>query len=104
MGATYPHLGHSRPGSERPGSAAAASVDCLPDARRNADSAGALLDLHEGIDDPLLRGCGRWPEEMRLLNLSTGELRRGRCKATNLCRYCQRLYVVETVEMLALDA
>jgi hypothetical protein len=29
---------------------------------------------------------------------------RGRCKATNLCRYCQRQYVRETVEMLVLDA
>ena len=29
---------------------------------------------------------------------------RGRCRATNLCSYCQRLYVVETVEMLTLDA
>jgi hypothetical protein len=38
------------------------------------------------------------------LNCSTGELLPGRCKATNLCRYCQRLYVVETVEMLTLDA
>jgi hypothetical protein len=28
----------------------------------------------------------------------------GRCKATNLCRYCQTLYVLETVEMLLLDA
>jgi hypothetical protein len=28
----------------------------------------------------------------------------GRCRATNLCLYCQRLYVVETVEMLTLDA
>ena len=28
----------------------------------------------------------------------------GRCRATNLCRYCQKLYVVETVEMLTLDA
>jgi hypothetical protein len=28
----------------------------------------------------------------------------GRCKSTNLCPYCQRLYVVETVEMLTLDA
>lgn len=41
---------------------------------------------------------------MRLLNQETGELKRGRCKATNLCRYCQRLYVVETAEMLSLDA
>jgi hypothetical protein len=28
----------------------------------------------------------------------------GRCKATNLCPYCQRLFVIETLEMLALDA
>jgi hypothetical protein len=41
---------------------------------------------------------------MRMLNETTGELVRGRCKATNLCRYCQTLYVVETVEMLTLDA
>ena len=38
------------------------------------------------------------------MNLTTGELVRGRCRATNLCRYCQALYVVETVEMLTLDA
>lgn len=63
------------------------------------------LDLHEGIDDPLAdSGCKRWPEHLRLLNLTTGELARGRCRATNLCRYCQTLYVVETVEMLSLDA
>lgn len=63
------------------------------------------LDLHEGIGDPrALRGCQRWPEHLRLVNLSTGELVPGRCRATNLCRYCQRLYVVETVEMLTLDA
>src|SRR3954464_14658481 len=65
------------------------------------------LDLHEGIAaplDPRADGCLRWPEEMRLLNTTTGELLVGRCKATNLCRYCQRLYVVETVEMLTLDA
>src|SRR4029453_11454337 len=62
------------------------------------------LDLHEGICDPLAEGCQRWPENLRLLNLSTGELLPGRCRATNLCRYCQKLYVVETVEMLTLDA
>jgi len=62
------------------------------------------LDLHEGIDDPLAGKCQRWPEELRLLNHTTGELLPGRCKATNLCRYCQRLYVIETVEMLTLDA
>lgn len=60
--------------------------------------------MHEGISDPLASGCPRWPEELRLLNLATGELFPGRCRATNLCRYCQRLYVIETVEMLVLDA
>ncbi len=66
----------------------------------------APLDLHEGILDPSAAGraCGRWPEHLTLANLSTGEVVAGRCKATNLCRYCQRLYVVETVEMLSLDA
>lgn len=59
--------------------------------------------MHEGIGDPR-RGCPRWPEHLRLLNERTGELHEGRCKATNLCRYCQRLYVIETVEMLLLDA
>lgn len=38
------------------------------------------------------------------MNHSTGELLPGRCRATNLCRYCQTLCVVETVEMLTLDA
>lgn len=64
------------------------------------------LDLHEGIvtPDPATGGCLRWPERLRLLNLASGELVRGRCRATNLCPYCQMLYVVETVEMLTLDA
>lgn len=63
------------------------------------------LDLHEGIDTPpSTGGCQRWPEHLRLLNRSTGEIVPGRCRATNLCRYCQTLYVVETVEMLTLDA
>src|SRR3954453_21765546 len=67
--------------------------------------AAAPLDLHEAIGDPLgLGGCKRWPEQLRLLNHETGELHPGRCRATNLCRYCQTLYVVETVEMLTLDA
>jgi hypothetical protein len=39
-----------------------------------------------------------------MVNARTGEAVPGRCRATNLCRYCQRLYVVETVEMLTLDA
>lgn len=37
-------------------------------------------------------------------NATTGELRPGRCKATNLCRYCARLFAVETSEVLLLDA
>src|SRR5207247_3151885 len=70
-----------------------------------AAAAPAPLDLHEGIATEAPRtGCDRWPERLRLLNRSTGELVPGRCRATNLCRYCQTLYVVETVEMLTLDA
>lgn len=70
---------------------------------------GSALGLHEGIDTPTrvadpLTGCKRWPEHYRLLNETTGELVVGRCRATNLCRYCQLLYVLETVEMLTLDA
>src|SRR3954470_11196842 len=75
---------------------------------RSLDGGGAAaaLDLHKGIDTPAEDRCGceRWPEHMRLLNLTTGELVPGRCRATNLCVYCQRLYVIETVEMLTLDA
>jgi hypothetical protein len=77
-----------------------------------------LLDLHEGIcdvgyqnwqqetlrDPRVACGCARWPEALRLLNLMTGELVLGRCKATNLCPYCRMLYTIETVEMLLLDA
>ena len=66
---------------------------------------GESLDLHEGIGDPRASGgCLRWPEGLWLLNARTGERVPGRCRATNLCRYCQALYVVETVEMLTLDA
>lgn len=72
-----------------------------------AGTAGGPLDLHEGIDDPRLAdprvGCPRWPEWLWLRS-SQGEVVQGRCRATNLCPYCQRLYVMETVEMLALDA
>lgn len=69
----------------------------------------AALDLHEGIRtpphvDPVRSGCGRWPEVMRLVNKSTGELVRGRCRSTNLCVYCAKLFAVETSELLALDA
>jgi len=78
----------------------------VPIRKDGARGGREALDLHEGIrtSDPLAGGCQRWPEEMRLLNKATGELLPGRCKSTNLCRYCQRLYVVETVEMLTLDA
>lgn len=68
------------------------------------DGPEASLDCHKGIVDPRRGGCPRWPEHLRLLNEATGELVQGRCRATNLCRYCQRLYVLETVEMLLLDA
>jgi hypothetical protein len=62
------------------------------------------LDLHEGIDDPRGGGCPRWPEHLALLNRETGELFPGRCRATNRCEYCARLFAVETSEMLLLDA
>jgi hypothetical protein len=72
---------------------------------------GRALDLHEGIVTPPRiadprGGCPRWPAGL-LLRWQRGELSgwvAGRCGATNLCSYCQRLYVVETVEMLTLDA
>jgi hypothetical protein len=67
-------------------------------------AAGGALDLHKGICDPQLEKCSRWPEDFRLWNVANGDLVRGRCRCTNLCRYCQTLYVVETVEMLTLDA
>lgn len=76
---------------------------------RAAWAAERPLDLHEGIrtpplPDPRSLGCKRWPETLRLLNESTGELLVGRCRATNLCLYCARLFAVETSEMLVLDA
>jgi len=73
-------------------------------------AAGGALDLHKGIgtprawEDPVRLGCARWPEDLRLLNKTTGELVRGRCRATNRCDYCARLFAVETSEMLLLDA
>jgi hypothetical protein len=78
------------------------------------DAVGAsLLGLDPGLD--LLRGiahlgvsggCSRWPRDL-LLRWERGQESRyirGRCKATNKCPYCQRVYVRETVEMLRLDA
>lgn len=78
----------------------------FPEGDEGARGAAARpLDLHKGIGDPRpAGGCLRWPEGLWLLNGRTGEIVQGRCRATNLCRYCQRLYVVETVEMLTLDA
>ncbi len=65
---------------------------------------GGSLDLHKGISDPSSKKCRRWPEHMGIAKHSTGEIWPGVCKATNLCRYCQKLYVIETLEMLMLDA
>lgn len=89
--------------------AALASIAAVPAQRgiHSPDSAVdvACLDLHEGIDGLFGQtGCRRWPSALRLRNEQTGELVLGRCRSTNLCPYCQRLYVVETVEMLTLDA
>jgi len=62
-----------------------------------------LTCMRELSTPPPSEGCKRWPKALRLRS-SAGELVPGRCRATNLCRYCQRLYVMETVEMLTLDA
>jgi hypothetical protein len=64
----------------------------------------APLGLHEGIRDPHAKSCQRWPESLRLLNRSTGELVPGRCRSTNLCDYCAKLAAIENTEMLWLDA
>lgn len=82
-------------------STACPSVGTAPPSLPAVD--GPPLDLHEGISDPAT-GCVRWPRGLRLRNEVTGELVLGRCKATNLCRYCQQLYVIETLTMLRLDA
>ena len=87
--------------------------ECIAVAERGLDGRppAAVLDLHKGISPPTRipdpragRGCLRWPEHQRLLNIDTGELIMGRCKATNLCPYCRILAVIETAEMLLLDA
>lgn len=93
---------------------ASASLDSLAAERVSPRPQGVAaerpLDLHEGIrtsaplPDPREGGCRRWPESLRLLNHTTGELVPGRCRATNLCPYCARLFAVETSEMLLLDA
>lgn len=65
------------------------------------------LDLYEGISDPGASGCLRWPPGLRLMwRDRSGDFGFvwGRCKATNLCPYCRLLAVIETAEMLSLDA
>lgn len=79
-----------------------------PAPARSAGTAAAALDLHEGIVEPppTWEGCSRWPKWLKL-GWKQGDISGyvdGRCGATNKCEYCQRLYVVETVEMLTLDA
>lgn len=75
---------------------------------------GAVFDAGEHLDLDLIEGigppppseaviCGRWPELLRLLNQTTGEIVRGRCKSANQCRFCQRAAAKETVEMLKID-
>ena len=90
--------------------AGVAPASSLATATRELDPAsrapqGRALDLHEGIRTADVRtGCPRWPEHLRLVDLKTGEMRLGRCRCTNLCPYCARLFAVETSEMLILDA
>lgn len=67
------------------------------------------LDNQEGIDTPrgfadALRDCRAVPFEWWLLNETTGELVRPRCKSPNKCSYCRECAARETVEMLALSA
>ena len=125
LGATLPDLPDGRREDSGRGRTAApargAGADgrthpsALPPIDRESEQAGALataLGLHEGIStpeaseglfDPVVGGCKRWPEHLRLLS-SQGELVRGRCRATNQCTYCARLAAVENTELLALDA
>jgi hypothetical protein len=77
-------------------------------AGRAGRALGRALDLNEGISPPPLSpgfsgGCPRWPRNMALLNDRTGELVPGRCRSTNLCAYCRRLYTIETLTMLLVD-
>lgn len=74
------------------------------------------LDLKEGIVSPgsganlhSVAGskCERWPEGLMLRGVSPGgkiQYRKGRCKATNKCDYCARMFARETCKMLELDA
>lgn len=106
-GSPAPAPGHSDGGTTA--DAAAPTASLLDLHKGLSTPARGPLGLKEGIDHPERiedprTGCLRWPEHQRLLNVTTGELVMGRCRSTNLCRYCQTLYVLETVEMLTLDA
>lgn len=89
------------------GTSTAGSVNPAQGAGVAGDAAAGRLDLHEGIwENAALRGCSRWPPGMRLM-WRCGDgfgFVKGRCRATNLCAYCRILGVVETAEMLYLDA
>lgn len=95
-------------GNHTPESGAPGALEALVDPGAPPGDLG--LGLHEGLwhPDPEHPSekltCERWPESLRLWCMATGQLVRGRCKATNLCEYCCRLYVMESVEMLWLDA
>jgi hypothetical protein len=79
---------------------------CAAGALRSERASGPLLDLHKAVShpDPQSGRCERWPENLWLMDEASGEMVRGRCRASNLCAYCARLFAVETSEMLALDA
>ena len=62
----------------------------------------AALGLHEESSDP--GGCKRFPENLRLLNETTGELVRGRCASPNKCEHCAHLAMMEHAEVLGIDA
>lgn len=53
--------------------------------------------------DPNALKCGRWPENLWLVN-DWGEMVRGRCKSPNRCGYCATIASLEISEMLAIDA
>lgn len=99
-----PHRSSPSSSSAAPDEQATSLADGLPAQSGPELVSGAVLVLHEGISTPAGLGCPRWPETVRLRNLATGELIRGRCRATNLCDYCAKLAAVETSQALALDA
>ena len=62
-----------------------------------------VIDPHPAFRDAL-RDCRTELFEWWLLNETTGELVRPRCKSPNKCSYCRMLGARETVEMIALAA